>query len=125
VLTEGMIDPRASSRARWRAHQATRRFKRYYMHRTSHWLGMDVHDVGRYYLRGTSRALEPGMVLTVEPGIYIAPRRRAGPRRPARHRHPHRRRRAVTQGEPDVLTADAPKSIEDIEALVGTADLPR
>jgi len=47
-------------------------YKRYYMHRTSHWLGMDVHDVGTYYVDGKSRTLEPGMVLTVEPGIYVA-----------------------------------------------------
>jgi Xaa-Pro aminopeptidase len=46
--------------------------KRYYMHRTGHWLGMDVHDVGAYYLDGKSRPLVPGMVLTVEPGIYVA-----------------------------------------------------
>lgn len=47
-------------------------YKPYYMHRTSHWLGMDVHDVGDYYLDGKSRPLEPGMVLTIEPGLYIA-----------------------------------------------------
>jgi Xaa-Pro aminopeptidase len=47
-------------------------YKPYYMHRTSHWLGMDVHDVGDYYLEGKSRPLEPGMVLTIEPGLYIA-----------------------------------------------------
>ena len=47
------------------------RFKPFYMHRTSHWLGMDVHDVGLYYDRGAPRALAPGYVLTVEPGIYI------------------------------------------------------
>ena len=41
------------------------------MHRTSHWLGMDVHDAGRYAIDGASRALEPGMVLTVEPGLYV------------------------------------------------------
>ncbi len=46
--------------------------RKYYMHRTSHWLGMDVHDVGAYYVGGKSRALEPGMVLTVEPGLYVA-----------------------------------------------------
>ncbi|HEV2169556.1 MAG TPA: aminopeptidase P N-terminal domain-containing protein, partial [Candidatus Binatus sp.] len=46
-------------------------FRHFYMHRTSHWLGMDVHDVGRYRVGGESRRLEPGMVLTVEPGIYI------------------------------------------------------
>ncbi len=45
--------------------------KKFFMHSTSHWLGMDVHDVGLYYIDGEPRALEPGMVLTVEPGIYI------------------------------------------------------
>ena len=45
---------------------------RFYMHRTGHWLGLDVHDVGRYRVDGASRPLEPGMVLTVEPGLYIA-----------------------------------------------------
>jgi Xaa-Pro aminopeptidase len=49
-------------------------YKRFFMHRTSHWLGMDVHDVGAYFAKGGgARKLEPGMVLTVEPGIYIAP----------------------------------------------------
>jgi Xaa-Pro aminopeptidase len=47
------------------------RYKPYYMHRTSHWLGMDVHDVGDYYSDKQPRKLEPGMVLTVEPGLYI------------------------------------------------------
>jgi Xaa-Pro aminopeptidase len=46
--------------------------KPFFMHKTSHWLGMDVHDVGNYYVGGTARPLEPGMVLTVEPGIYIS-----------------------------------------------------
>src|SRR5262249_40569942 len=48
------------------------RYKPYYMHRTSHWLGMDVHDVGDYYADKQPRKLEPGMVLTVEPGLYIS-----------------------------------------------------
>lgn len=47
-------------------------YKKFYMHSTSHWLGMDVHDVGAAFINGKSRPLEPGMVLTVEPGIYIA-----------------------------------------------------
>ena len=47
-------------------------YKPFYMHRTSHWLGMDVHDVGSYFVDGRPRALEPGFVLTVEPGIYIS-----------------------------------------------------
>ena len=46
-------------------------YKRFYMHRTSHWIGMDVHDVGAYHIDRVVRTLAPGMVLTVEPGIYI------------------------------------------------------
>ncbi len=47
-------------------------YRPYYMHRTSHWLGMDVHDVGKYRLNGQPRVFEPGMVLTVEPGLYFS-----------------------------------------------------
>ncbi len=47
-------------------------YKTFYMHRTSHWLGLDVHDVGAYTQDGRPRALEPGMVFTVEPGLYVA-----------------------------------------------------
>ena len=48
-------------------------YRRFYMHRTSHWLGLDVHDCGAYVQNGAPRVLEPGMVLTIEPGIYVAP----------------------------------------------------
>lgn len=48
-------------------------FKRFFMHRTSHWLGLDVHDCGAYVQNGAPRVLEPGMVLTIEPGLYVAP----------------------------------------------------
>ena len=48
-------------------------YRRFYMHRTGHWLGLDVHDVGDYKVHDEWRVLEPGMVLTVEPGIYVAP----------------------------------------------------
>lgn len=48
-------------------------YKRFYPHKTGHWLGLDVHDVGDYQLDGESRILEPGMVLTIEPGLYIRP----------------------------------------------------
>jgi Xaa-Pro aminopeptidase len=47
-------------------------FRRFYMHRTSHWLGLDVHDVGSYSVDGKPRPLEPGMVFTIEPGLYVA-----------------------------------------------------
>jgi Xaa-Pro aminopeptidase len=48
-------------------------YRRYYMHGTSHWLGLDVHDAGSYAASGTPRPLAAGMVMTVEPGLYIAP----------------------------------------------------
>jgi Xaa-Pro aminopeptidase len=48
-------------------------YKHFYVHKTGHWLGLDVHDVGEYTIDGHSRELEPGMVLTIEPGIYIHP----------------------------------------------------
>lgn len=52
--------------------KASGAFRPYYMHRTSHWLGLDVHDMGTYRENGKSRTLQPGMVLTVEPGLYLA-----------------------------------------------------
>lgn len=48
-------------------------YKRFYRHKTGHWLGLDVHDVGEYRIDGASRLLEPGMVFTIEPGLYIPP----------------------------------------------------
>ncbi|WP_159016519.1 aminopeptidase P N-terminal domain-containing protein [Cognatiluteimonas profundi] len=52
---------------------STGAYKRFYRHKTGHWLGLDVHDVGEYRIDGESRLLEPGMVFTVEPGLYVAP----------------------------------------------------
>jgi Xaa-Pro aminopeptidase len=56
-------------------------YRDFYMHRTGHWLGMDVHDVGDYKVGDVWRVLEPGMVLTIEPGLYIPPRCRSVPKR--------------------------------------------
>ena len=56
---------------------AMHHYREFYMHGTGHWLGMDVHDVGDYKIRRESRVLEPGMVLTVEPGLYFDPEREA------------------------------------------------
>lgn len=57
-----------------------KRYKPFYMHRTSHWVGMDVHDVGWYFRRGEARTLAPGMVLTVEPGLYVGAEAEVDPR---------------------------------------------
>ena len=69
-------------------------YRKFYMHRTGHWLGMDVHDVGEYKVGNEWRVFEPGMCLTVEPGIYIPAGIRGVPKRWCEHRRPHRGRRA-------------------------------
>jgi Xaa-Pro aminopeptidase len=89
-------------------------YKPFFMHRTSHWLGMDVHDVGPYFAGGKPRALDPGMVLTVEPGIYIA---KDYDKVPAAWRGIGVRIEddiLVTTGDPDVLTAAIPKTVEAV-----------
>jgi Xaa-Pro aminopeptidase len=92
-------------------------------HNTSHWLGSDVHDVGDYRVDGAWRPLEPGMVLTIEPGIYI-PGSEATEHLPARFRGIGIRIEddvLVTARGPEVLSAAAPKEAREVEALVGTA----
>lgn len=94
------------------------RYKDFFMHKTSHWIGMDVHDVGAYFTDGEPRPLEPGMVLTIEPGIYVATDAEVD---------------GKWQGigiriEDDILVTEAgnenltraiPKTIAEIEALMG------
>ncbi|HEU4440860.1 MAG TPA: aminopeptidase P N-terminal domain-containing protein [Burkholderiales bacterium] len=95
-------------------------YKRFYMHRTGHWLGLDVHDAGEYKRQGDWRALAPGMTLTVEPGLYI----RAEDDVPERLRNIGIRIEddvLVTDAGCEVITAEAPKAIADIEALMRDA----
>jgi Xaa-Pro aminopeptidase len=96
-------------------------WRRYYMHRTSHWLGMDVHDVGLYRVGGESRTLEPGMVLTVEPGIYIAPDDAEAPEEFRGIGIRIEDDILVTPGGHEVMTAAVPKSIAEVEALTTAA----
>ena len=70
VLVQGMVDLKLLAESVDAAIESGS-YKRFYMHRTGHWLGLDVHDAGEYKLDGAWRALQPGMVLTVEPGLYI------------------------------------------------------
>jgi Xaa-Pro aminopeptidase len=72
VLTQGMVDLKLLAGEVDGLIEAEA-YKRFYMHRTGHWLGMDVHDAGEYKVNGEWRALVPGMTLTVEPGFYIRP----------------------------------------------------
>ena len=106
-LLQGSVDERIADKS----------FRKYYMHRTSHWLGMDVHDVGDYYVDGKSRTLVPGMVITIEPGVYVAEDDESAPKE---------LRGVGIRIEDDVLvTADGhanlteavPKEIEEMEAV--------
>ena len=72
VATEGMIELGILGQS-LEEELETEGYKKFYVHNTGHWLGLDVHDVGEYTIDGHSRELEPGMVLTIEPGIYIHP----------------------------------------------------
>jgi Xaa-Pro aminopeptidase len=92
----------------------------YFNHRTGHWLGLDVHDVGDYKVGGEWRVLEPGMALTVEPGIYIRP----APRVPKEFWNIGARIEddvLVTDGAPEVLTAALEKTPAAVERLVQSA----
>jgi Xaa-Pro aminopeptidase len=93
-------------------------YKRFYMHRTGHWLGLDVHDAGEYKSGGQWRRLEPGMILTVEPGCYIRPADDV-PRQFWNTGVRIEDDVVVTASGCEVLTAAAAKSVRDIEALVG------
>jgi Xaa-Pro aminopeptidase len=95
-------------------------YKRFYMHRTGHWLGLDVHDAGDYKRAGKWRPLEPGMVLTVEPGCYIRPADGV----PERFWNIGVRIEddvAVTAAGCEILTSGAPKEAAEIEALMAEA----
>jgi len=96
-------------------------YRDFYMHRAGHWLGLDVHDVGEYRIDGKWRPLEPGMVLTIEPGIYVA----------ADNKKVAKKWRGigvrieddvvVTESGCEVLTRGVPKTADAIEALMAAA----
>ena len=92
-------------------------YRRFYMHRTGHWLGMDVHDVGDYKRDGLWRKLEPGMVLTVEPGCYVS----AAEDVPAQFWNIGVRIEddaLVTAEGCEIITRGAPKTVADIESAI-------
>jgi Xaa-Pro aminopeptidase len=96
-------------------------YRRFFMHRTGHWLGMDVHDVGDYKLADEWRILEPGMALTIEPGIYIPAGLKGVPRRFDNIGIRIEDDVVVTRDGVEVLTAGAPKDPDVIEAVMAAA----
>jgi Xaa-Pro aminopeptidase len=114
VLAQGLIDLKLCSGSLDGVLESGS-YKQFYMHRAGHWLGLDVHDVGLYRVDGQSRALEPGMLLTVEPGCYIRP----GDNVPEEFWDIGVRIEddvLVTATGNENLTAAAPKSVADVEA---------
>ena len=117
VLTEGLKDLGLLNGS-VDGHIESGGYKRFYMHRTGHWLGMDVHDVGDYKVDDIWRLLEPGMVLTVEPGLYIA-----GGAKDIDERWWNIGIRIeddvlVTRDGHEVLSREVPKGVDEIEALM-------
>lgn len=131
VLAQGMLDTGLLDRDRCGSIDdvlANGSYRQFYMHRTGHWLGMDVHDVGEYRVPGAApaegerpwRPLEPGMVLTVEPGIYVRP----APDVPERFWHIGIRIEddaVVTHCACELMTRGAPVKADEIEALMRDA----
>jgi Xaa-Pro aminopeptidase len=116
VITQGLLDLRIL-KGTLADNIEKQTYREFYMHGLSHWLGLDVHDVGDYKIDGQDRPLIPGMVLTVEPGIYIAPDadvdnkwRGIGIR--------IEDNLLITKTGHENLTLAAPKTISDIEALI-------
>lgn len=97
-------------------------YKPYYMHRTGHWLGMDVHDVGDYKVEDEWRELEAGMVLTIEPGLYISPNATEVDEKWRGIGIRIEDDVLVTKTGHEVLTDRVPKEIADIEALMAQAN---
>ncbi|WP_017938089.1 Xaa-Pro aminopeptidase [Zestomonas thermotolerans] len=110
-LLQGEVDELIASEA----------YRTFYMHRAGHWLGMDVHDVGDYKVGGEWRVLEPGMTMTVEPGIYIAPDNDKVARKWRGIGVRIEDDVLVTRSGCEVLTSGVPKSVEEIEALMAEA----
>lgn len=98
-------------------------YKKFYMHRTSHWLGMDVHDAGPYKVADEWRRLEPGMVLTIEPGLYIAEDLEGIPPRYGGIGVRIEDDVLVTEDGNEVLSARVPKTVEEIEGMMIGAHL--
>ena len=117
VLTEGMVEL-GLLQGEPEALIKEKQYEKFYMHGLGHMLGIDVHDVGRYYFGEESRALEPGVVMTVEPGLYIAPDTKDVPEKYLGIGVRIEDDVLCTTNGPRVLTSKVPKHAEEIEQLM-------
>lgn len=119
IITQGLVDL-GILKGNVKELIANHAYFPFYMHRSGHWLGLDVHDAGRYRVNDKWRELEPGMVLTVEPGIYIAETIPGVPKRWHNIGVRIEDNVLVTKTGCEVLSARIPKTVADIEALIAT-----
>ena len=116
VLAQGMLDLKLLSGSVDGVIESGA-YRRFYMHRTGHWLGMDVHDAGEYKVDGAWRPLQPGMTLTVEPGCYIRPADDV-PRALWDIGIRIEDNALVTAAGCEILTTAAPRTLGEIETLM-------
>ena len=117
VITRGLIDL-GILKGRLRKLIDEEAYKPYYMHKTGHWLGMDVHDVGDYKVADEWRVFEPGMVTTVEPGLYLSATLKDLPKQWWNIGIRIEDDVLVTETGHEILTAEAPKSVAAVEAIM-------
>ena len=117
VLTEGMVEL-GLLQGKPEELIKEKKYEKFYMHGLGHMLGIDVHDVGRYYDGEESRALEPGVVMTVEPGVYISPDTKDVPEKYLGIGVRIEDDVLCTNNGPRVLTTKVPKHAEEIEELM-------
>ncbi|MEX2480032.1 MAG: Xaa-Pro aminopeptidase [Gammaproteobacteria bacterium] len=117
VITRGLVDL-GILKGRLRKLIDAEAYRPYYMHKTGHWLGMDVHDVGDYKVADEWRIFEPGMVTTVEPGLYFAAALKDLPKQWWNIGIRIEDDVLVTETGHEVLTIEAPKSIDDVETVM-------
>jgi Xaa-Pro aminopeptidase len=122
VITKGLIEV-GILKGRWRTLVKEEAYRPYYMHRTGHWLGMDVHDVGDYKVGDEWRTFEPGMVTTVEPGLYLSPTIKGLAKRWWNIGVRIEDDVLVTADGRDVLSHGAPKSVAEIESVMQLASV--
>jgi len=119
ILTQGMVDL-GLLKGNVKKLIEKEKYRKFYMHRTGHWLGMDVHDVGDYKVEDEWRLLEPGMVLTVEPGIYISGGDKSVDKKWWNTGIRIEDDVLVTKDGYEVLSKGAPKTIKEIEAIMAS-----
>lgn len=119
ALTEGLLSL-GLLKGSLKAALSSGAYKKFYMHKTGHWLGLDVHDVGEYKVAGDYRELEPGMVFTIEPGLYIAPGTKGVPARWQGIGIRIEDDVAITKDGHEVLTDAVPRDTDAIEAVLAS-----